>query len=280
MLLFQKLLKTRGVKTIFDLDDPLFLPTGRLFGINLRPGSFCLEGMIKNADFVTVDNHHLLRYVNLLNQNTDLVHVPVNVDHFFPRSRKCSDKITIGWQGNPKAHYANLAMLVSPLEEIAQKYDVKFKIVSSLGDPTVKQMFRRLERRAEVDYGLDHWVPFLRFAELLSDFDIMLSPLVKTVWYEGKSALRVGLGMAMGLPVVASPVGEQKYVIKHGVNGFLAENDADWRVYLGQLIENGELRRAVGKEARVTAEKELSLNACGSRLFNIMRRVLECEQKV
>ena len=275
MYLLQKLLKSRNTKVIFDLNDALFLPNGRLFGVNIRPGSFCLEGVVKNADFVTVNGHYLLKYVQSLNQNSALIHDPVDVDLFVPKSKSRSNEITIGWHGNPRMHYKNLQMLIKPLEKIAHKYDIKFKVVSYLGDLKVKQMFRTLEKVVEVDYGLDHWVPLAKYSQLLSDFDIMVAPLQKTLWYEGKSALRVGIGMAMGLPVVASPVGEQKYVLRHGINGFLAKGEEEWYNYLKMLIEDSNLRDSMGKSGRETAEKELSSLVCGKKLFDIIKELLK-----
>jgi len=275
MYLLQKLLKSKKTKIIFDLNDALFLPTSRLFGVNIRSGSFCLEGVIKNADFVTVNGHYLLKYVQSLNQNSALIHDPVDVDLFVPKSKSHSNEIMIGWHGNSRVHHKNLQMLIKPLEKIAHKYDIKFKVVSYLGDLKIKQMFRTLEKVVEIDYGLDHWVPLAKYSKLMSDFDIMVAPLQKTLWYEGKSALRVGAGMAMGIPVVASPVGEQKYVIKHGVNGFLAKHEEEWYQYLKLLIEDGKLRREIGRKGREIAEKELSLHICGKKLYDIVKALTE-----
>jgi glycosyltransferase involved in cell wall biosynthesis len=81
--------------------------------------------------------------------------------------------------------------------------------------------------------------------------------------------------MAMGIPVVASPVGEQKYVVKHGVNGFFAKNEEEWYNYLKMLIEDDDLRRRMGREARKTAEKELSLEVNGKKLYKIIKRIVE-----
>ena len=274
MYLLQKLLRSKGTKVIFDLDDALFLPS-RVFGINFRSGSFCLEGIIKNADFVTVNGNYLLEYVKVFNKNATVIPDPVDDKFFSSKSGKDCDKITIGWEGNPKAHYGNLVMLVKPLGMLARKYDIRFKLVSYLGDVKVKQMFGKLECVAEVDYGLNRWVSLDEYAKLLSDFDILVAPLIKTPWYEGKSSLRVGIGMAMGIPVVASPVGEQKYVIKHGINGFLAKNEEEWYKYLKMLIEDEKLRDSMGKSGRETAEKKLSSSACGKKLFDIMNRLLQ-----
>ena len=135
-------------------------------------------------------------------------------------------------------------------------------------------MFDELERVMDIDYGSNQWVPIEKLPELLSDFDIMVAPLQKTAWYEGKSALRAGLGMAMGIPVVASHVGEQKYVLRHGVNGFLAKNEGEWYTYLKLLIENASMRASIGLRGRETVKKELSLSVCGRNLLKILNECL------
>jgi len=272
----QKLYKLKKIKIIFDLDDALFLPISKILGVKFRSPKFShLDRIVKNSDYVTVNGRYLLRYVRPLNQKVDVIPDPIDTNLFISRSKNRSDKIVIGWEGNPKVHYENLAMLVKPLEKLGQKYGIKFKIVSYLGDIKVKQLFKKLESLIEIDYGLDHWVPLDKFAKSLSEFDIMVAPLKRTLWYEGKSVSRVGYGMAMSIPVVASPVGEQKYIIKHGYNGFIAENEEDWFRHLSTLIEDDNLRRRIGRNGKKTVDEELSLDACSRKLYTILKNLIE-----
>ena len=264
----------RKTKIVFDLNDALFLKMSKFLGINMRPGSFALERIIIDSDFVTVNGHFLLGYVSIFNNNADIIHDPIDTELFSPAHKKKTDIITIGWEGNARVHYENLKMLVNPLRKLAKKYDLRFKIVSYLGDRRIKCLFKKLEKLMKIDYGSATWLPPDKHAELIYDFDIEVAPLKKSLWNEGKSALRVGIGMAMGIPVVASPVGEQKYVIKHGDNGFLAKNDDDWYRYLKLLIEDDELRKLMGKKGRETAEKVLSLRANGAKLYKILQTLL------
>jgi glycosyltransferase involved in cell wall biosynthesis len=272
----QKVLKRRGIKVIFDLDVPIFLPTIRLVGIDFRsPAYSCLEKIIMEADAVIASNHYLLAYARRFNQKAFLVHVPVDNNIFSPQLRKHSGKITVGWQGNPGNHIDNLAMLIKPLEELAKNHSFRLKIASYMGDHRVTRMFKKLENLVEIDYGSNHWLSLSDFANELSDIEIMASPLTKNVWNEGKSALRASIGMSMGIPMIASPVGEQKYVIRHGYNGFLAGKEEDWPIYIGKLIEDKELRISMGKRARETIERDYSLHACGEKHYNILKDLLQ-----
>jgi glycosyltransferase involved in cell wall biosynthesis len=272
LFLFQKMLRFRGIKVIFDLDDAIILPSISFLGTRVRsPAYICAEKMLKHSDAVLVNGNYLLSYAKHFNKKIDVIHVPVDTDLFNPRKRQYSGKITIGWQGNPANHYDNLAMLIKPLETLAREHSIRFKMSSYMGDVKVKRMFKHLERLMEIDYGPDHWLPLERFAELLFDYDIMVAPLATNDWNQGKSALRVSAGMAMGIPVVASPIGEQNYVILHGINGFLASNEQEWYIYLKALVEDDGLRLEMGKHARETSENELSLEISGKRLGSIIR---------
>lgn len=277
--LLQRICKSinNKVKILYDACDPIFLSKINILNrLSIRSPAFShFEKIVKEADFVTASSHYTLKYMKLINRNASVIHDPVDVENIIPKNKCNSNKITIGWEGDPDSHIDNLAILTKPLEKISKEYEIKFKIVSWLGDIRVKQIFKKLEKHAEVDYGADHWVSQTEHLNLCQDFDIMVAPLQSTQWYEGKSAFRVGIGMAMGIPVVASPVGEQKYVIKHGVNAFLARNEEEWYNYLKMLIEDEDLRRRIGREGRKTAEKELSLEVNGRKLYEIIKTIIK-----
>ena len=73
--------------------------------------------------------------------------------------------------------------------------------------------------------------------------DIGIMPLPDTPFERGKCGYKLIQYMACGLPVVASPVGANRDIVQHGVDGFLADSEAEWRVALTRLAANSELRR-------------------------------------
>jgi glycosyltransferase involved in cell wall biosynthesis len=269
---FLKLLKYRGIKIIYDLDDAVILPSLSFLGKKIRsPAYLFAEKMVKHSDAVIVNGNYLYSYTRSLRSEVFIIHVPVDTNLFNPKRRKHSRKITIGWQGNPANHHENIRILINPLERLAQEFDFRFKLSSFMGDNTIKRMFENLQRLIEIDFGPDHWLSLKHFAERMFDFDILVAPLAISDWNQGKSALRVSMGMALGIPVVASPFGEQKFVIRHGENGFFARSEEDWYRYLKSLIENEKLRAELGNRARQTSESDLSLQSSGKKLSMIIR---------
>ena len=69
---------------------------------------------------------------------------------------------------------------------------------------------------------------------------------------------------------ILSPVGVNKEIINHGKNSFLAETTEDWKRTLSLLIDDENLRKEIGKEARKTIEERYSVNAMKSEYLKIL----------
>ena len=74
-------------------------------------------------------------------------------------------------------------------------------------------------------------------------FDVGLCPLLANEDNEARCSLKVLDYMAMELPVVIFNIGEHKYFVDHGMNGFLVNTTEDWIKYLTLLIKDEELRK-------------------------------------
>jgi glycosyltransferase involved in cell wall biosynthesis len=78
--------------------------------------------------------------------------------------------------------------------------------------------------------------------------------------------------MAIGLPVVATPIPSYEPVIKQGVNGFLARSQGDWVRCLSAL-RDPDARRAIGRNARESALTGYSKELQAQRLIEVLRSV-------
>lgn len=262
----------KHTKVIYDFDDALF--HGQLLG-RMAANSH-IKSVIRQSDAVTAGSHYLEEYARNVNKNVYLLSTPVDTKLFHPDVRKnasCDDKITIGWLGagtKDQLHY--LRLLKEPLRNLNRKYDIKFKIVSALS----KEVIMEFKNEAfDVDFGLDYWAPLNKMPSLIADFDIGVMPLSDDPYSRGKCAMKALEYMAMGIPVVASDVGENRYVIDNEVNGFLASNTEEWVNNLNLLIENKNIREKIGKKGLETVEKKYSLKVCGAMLADILTKMTD-----
>ena len=105
--------------------------------------------------------------------------------------------------------------------------------------------------------------------------DIGLMPLPDTPWTRGKCGYKLIQYMACSLPVIASPVGVNRDIVEHGVNGFLATSEDEWRASLSALIRDPKLRLRMGEAGIKKVEKSYSLQTQGPRMAQLLRSIAE-----
>ena len=91
---------------------------------------------------------------------------------------------------------------------------------------------------------------FKAYLGRLANADISLAPLEDTVFNDAKSNIKLIEAAMVGLPSVCSPRREFRDAIEHGVDGFLADSEAEWVEALETLIGDPALRRALGERSR------------------------------
>ncbi|MBN1461508.1 MAG: glycosyltransferase [Armatimonadetes bacterium] len=246
---------------VLDFDDSHHLPprTGwdwrSLWRDPLR-----LQKTIACATTVTVGNSWL---ANLANEYTSRpVHtIPTGVPFYNGGEliRLRTTRVvppTIGWMGT-WGSLSYMDDLVPTLQRLARKQPFRMVLV---GGRNVHAW-----RPAGLDVTSYEWKESeegQRFAE----FDIGIMPLVNTQLELGKCAYKVLQYMSAGLPTIASAVGENANVVRHGITGFLADTLDDWAVFLQQLIASVSLRQSMGYAGYVDVRRGYTADHCG-RLF-------------
>lgn len=91
--------------------------------------------------------------------------------------------------------------------------------------------------------------------------------------WQVKSENRLTLKMAMGLPVIASPVPAYLPIIEQGRNGFIASSRQEWMDCL-QRLRDPVLRREIGERARATVIDRFSQEAQAELLLEALDRVM------
>jgi glycosyltransferase involved in cell wall biosynthesis len=145
---------------------------------------------------------------------------------------------------------------------VAQRVEgFRLKIVSSdfIDLPSVEVVKKRYRVEDEV-------------ADLQS-FDIGIMPLQDTLWTRGKCGFKILQYMGVGVPAVASPVGINSELIRHGETGFLAADAEAWREALVALATESGLRIRMGAAGRARLVEEYSQRAYAETYHALLRRL-------
>jgi glycosyltransferase involved in cell wall biosynthesis len=240
-------------KIIFDFDDAIWLPNtseqnriSAFLKFHQKTGLIC-----KWAYKVSAGNDFLCDYARAFTQNVVLN--PTTIDTklhktMHPIEQKCTKFITIGWTGSHST-MKYLDSLVPILQEIETNYAVEFLVISNQNPHLRLLNFKFVQWNKETEI------------EDLSKIQIGVMPLTDDEWARGKCGFKALQYMSLGIPALASPVGVNTKIIKHGENGFLCGTDEEWKNTLIRLIENENLRTQIGINSIQTIENEYSVKA-------------------
>jgi glycosyltransferase involved in cell wall biosynthesis len=200
---------------------------------------------------VVVGNQYLLEYTSQFNKNVVIIPSTIDMNYYQPTSPKISkEKITIGWSGSSTT-VQHFETLLPVFEKLKEKYKSKIEFVL-YGDPNYKN--EKLDIKG-LKWTHESEVP------TIFNFDIGVMPLPDNKWTQGKCAMKGLQYMALKVPTIMSPVGVNKKVIQHGINGFLASTDEEWMICLEQLINDITLRNKIGEAGYQTVLHEYSVKA-------------------
>lgn len=245
--------KFTGAKIVIDLDDHPFEtdpdhPKYAYFEEHKETFRLFLE----NADAVTVSTESLLRTVKPYNKNVFLCPNAIDTSIWNVKpTRKYPKKkgiIRIGWFGSG-SHMADIPVIKDAMKEILNKYPhVEFHVAGIIDQDfsTADRAFHHVGTKGYKDYP--QFIADMRL-------DIAIAPIKDTVFNRDKSNIKFLEHAMLEIPMVLSNVEPYAKTVTNYKDGYLATGKAQWVKYLSWLIENKELRKKIGKEAKKTALK-------------------------
>jgi len=257
--IIERIFKLIGKKIILDFDDAIFLPYAKKsrFALRITPKDRTIS-LIKLADHIIVGNNYLCDFVKPINNNVSLLPTPIDTDKFTLKISR-ENITTIGWVGSfSTSEYIN--EVEQAIKYLSSKYNIKFRIVGSGRNISIPGV-----NVENIEWSLKNEV--IDFQKI----NIGIYPLPNDLWARGKCGFKAIQYMSCGVPVVASPIGVNKEIIKDGFNGFLAETQEDWIKKIELLINDKELRTRIGKEGRRTVEEKYSVSANFPKLLQILK---------
>lgn len=272
-----------GIPTGYDIDDPIFdkavyggSPNLEFLTADERAGLLSETESYRRAmarcDFVVTSTPAMK---DLASQSSRFVYVWRNaVDaetrHWAEVARnsqspRSGGTVVIGYASGSRAHEADFRLIEGPLLAIFERFDNVRLAVSG---------YLKLPPSFEPHAGRIVEVPFTNYGGYLAGMaqtDINIVPLVPDRFNECKSAIRFLDAAAVGVPTVASRVGDFVNVIQADRTGVLAGSEEEWIERLSDLISGDALRNRMALAARHSALTEYSTEVIAHGLEPALR---------
>ncbi len=255
-----------GVPYVLDYDDAIFhnydqhssLWVRRLFGRRL-------DGLMAQATLVVGGNNYLAQrardagaqWVEVLPTVIDLVRYPSQPQTLVePLAGGSLPRIV--WIGSPST-VRYLQMIREPLQALFARQPFVLRVIGggAFDLPGVQVEVMPWAEATEV--------------ENISACQVGVMPLLDSVWERGKCGYKLIQYMACGLPVVASGVGVNPEIVRHGENGFVANTSDEWVTLLAKLLQSPSLRRQMGAAGRHRVVNEYCIQKTGPRTAQLLR---------
>lgn len=283
-----KVCHDQGAKVIWEADDAMLDSYGRE-----RKNLQAIEGEHKNitmqvineVDAITVTTEILKNnYARFTDKPIYVLPNYVDYDLYGKDDlliKRTTDEIRIGWFGS-QGHLEDLKMVIPALKEVLTKYPNVKLIYCGFGgmssDKKITEIgwgedvFRELPREQREFYiGVreDYWP--MKHRTL--DFDIGICPLIDDKFNWNKSAIKWMEYGVLGNPAVVSPVLYGDYV-KDGEDALVASNTEEWVKNLSMLVEDEQLRKKIGSNAKARVEKDFNLEDHWEDFIDVFYKVL------
>lgn len=266
---FERAFKKSGARIVFDFDDAIWL--SNVSEANKRWSWVKHAGktakLIALSDLVLAGNDYLAEFARPINANVMVMPTTIDTEEYQPRTMRADGPVVIGWSGSITT-IQHFQYAVPTLLKLKARYGDRIAI-RVVGDGS----FSRPELGIK---GL----PWRKETELddLRAMDIGIMPLPDDQWSRGKCGLKGLQYMALGIPTLMSPVGVNNDIIQHGVDGYLPRSEAEWVEQISRLVEDAELRSAVGAAGRKTVVERYSLSAWKHRYTDIFNELISDKQ--
>lgn len=233
----QLFLKNR--KYVLNFDDNVWDKyTGKMFLSNK------FDRLCRNAAGIIVANDFLMDKVQSLNPRVIKIPTAVKLDKYNINAKKF-DTFTFVWIGTPIT-YKYLLRFAESLRMMLTTTDGELLVIAK----------KDLEKEAIPGLNM-HFVDWSEKieAELLKRSHVGIMPLTNDSFSRGKSAFKIIQYFAAGIPVIASPVGENTKVIEDSINGLLASTPEEWEGAAVSLKINHGLYKKITSGAKESASQ-------------------------
>lgn len=220
-----------------------------------------IDAVMRRANLVVAGNNYLATRARQAGANwVEILPTVVDTVTYKVISKETSN-LTIGWIGSPAtAHYLHL--ITPALLEIKKIFNVRLVAIGANASQLEGLPIETITWTEEGE------------VEAIQQFDIGIMPLPDEPFARGKCGYKLIQCMACGKPVVASPVGANRDIVRDGIDGYWADSNEVWFEKLSQLVADVELRERMGYSARERVVNDYSLQGNVGKLIALFESLV------
>ena len=263
----EKILIRNKIPLIVDYDDAVFHRYDQCSHkiIRLLLGRK-ISRIMRSAQVVIAGNPYLADYaIQAGARRVEILPSTVDMQRYRPVQKKAETKVKIGWVGTQRTvHYLEI---LKPVFECILDKNIELVLIGAETPPDLKTLpIKNIAWSEQSEI------------QSIQDLDIGIMPLPDNPFERGKCGFKLIQYMACGLPVVASPVGVNSEIVRHGENGFLAETESEWIDALRYFIEHPATRKKMGAMGHKVVESSYSLQVTAPLLLEIFHSLSDFSQ--
>lgn len=252
-----------GKPIVMDVDDAIwFVQKDNIAHDSLKKlnGSYILTCILDDVDMVTTTNGYLRNVIidKTIKRNDQIKVMENQIDFdLYNKTFPAKDDgiITLMHFGST-SHFEDLLdkEFIEGVDRIMKEYpQVVFKSVGAF----ISDLRYKWGQRYQNDFGdvdIYKWIKD-RFPLFMSQCDILVVPLLDTLYNRCKSDIKFIESASAKKPGVFSDVRPYNDTIRHGVNGYLAKTSDEWYKSIKTLIDSKEKRDEIGNNAYAYVKK-------------------------
>lgn len=265
-------------RIILDLDDWEMRENPKYyFGFYPSSKAHYFTGQIaKRSIFCIAASRFLEEFLSQFNKRAYYIPSGVDTELFKPSlSGLNTDKIIFSWIGtfHKREYIENIEFALGCFAILRKKYSHIYFEIRGEGIYR-KDLEKKISEFKDRNIFLRGWISPEDVPGYLDGIHIGLFPVAReTKFNQAKSPTKVFEYMAMAKPVVAGNVGDAKEIIYDAKNGFLASTKEEFAEKMRILIDDADLRKKMGKNARETIERNYSLPILGIHLYEALNQI-------
>lgn len=215
-----------------------------------------------------------IKHLEVEPEKVALIYNGVDTELFSPPDRREVEKkysrptvVYIGRMVSKKGMH----VLVKAMPEVLRSFpETRFLFVGGGNISLYKRMINKMGIPRENFRFVGH-VGYFERTKILRETTVFVNPS----FFENCS-LSVLEAMSCGSAVIASDVGGNPEIIESGKNGLLVPvfDDGKLAESIGLLLEDVNLNKEIGKQARRTVEKSFSSEKCAKETYHVYKQIL------